>query len=376
MSIYLHIPYCKKLCYYCDFHFSVNLKTKQEFVAALCKELELQKDFLTTQKIETIYFGGGTPSVLSKEEIAQILHTIQNYFPISETAEITFECNPDDLNKEYLQDLFSLGINRLSIGIQSFFDDDLVTLNRRHNCQEAQNCIQLAQQVGFTNITIDLIYGLPNQTLERWKQNLEIVSQLNIQHLSAYALTVEKSTALHKFVNTGKIKIPQDEQVISHFEYLVEWSQKQGFEQYEISNFARNGMYSKHNSNYWKGIPYLGVGPSAHSFNGTHRFWNISHNQKYIQSIQEGIVPREAEELSLSDKYNEYIMTGLRTKWGVEIEFIKTNFPNDFYCNFTELITKYISQDLMKKTETHVFFTTKGFMLSDSIISELFKIDE
>lgn len=376
MSIYLHIPYCKKLCYYCDFHFSLNLTTKQEFVAALCKEIELQKDFLTAQKLETIYFGGGTPSVLSKDEIAQILHTIKKNFPISETAEISFECNPDDLNKDYLQDLFHLGINRLSIGIQSFFNDDLLILNRRHNSQEAKNCVKIAQEVGFRNITIDLIYGLPNQTIERWRQNLEIVSQLNIQHLSAYALTVEKTTALHKFVNTGKIIIPQDEQVISHFEYLVEWSHKQGFEQYEISNFARNGMYSKHNSNYWKGIPYLGVGPSAHSFNGTHRFWNISHNQKYIQSIQEGIVPREAEELSISDRFNEYLMTGLRTKWGVEIEFIKTNFPNDFYCNFTELITKYISQDLMKKTQTHVFFTTKGFMLSDSIISELFKIDE
>jgi oxygen-independent coproporphyrinogen-3 oxidase len=273
-----------------------------------------------------------------------------------------------------LEDLYNLGINRLSIGIQSFFDDDLEKLNRRHTSADAQNCVKLAQKVGFTNITVDLIYGLPNQTMERWKQNLDKVAQLNIQHLSAYALSVEKSTALHKFVRTGKVIIPQDEQVISQFEYLVEWSKNQGFEQYEISNFAKNDMYSKHNSNYWKGVNYLGVGPSAHSFNGTHRFWNIAHNQKYIQQIQAGIIPHECEELSIIDRFNEYIMTSLRTKWGVEIEFIKTNFPNEYYCNFTELIKTYISQELMHKTQTHVCFSTKGFMLSDAIIAELFVV--
>lgn len=341
-------------------------------MVALCKEIELQKDFLGTQTIETIYFGGGTPSVLNKQEIAQIFDSIYSNFIVSPTSEISFECNPDDLNIQYLKDLHELGINRLSIGIQSFFDDDLIAINRRHTAADAQNCVKLAQQVGFSNITVDLIYGLPNQTLERWKQNLDFVAQLNVQHLSAYALTVEKSTALHKFVKTGKIVIPQDEQVISHFEYLVEWSQNQEFEQYEISNFAKNGMYSMHNSNYWKGVNYLGVGPSAHSFNGTHRFWNIAHNQKYIQSIQQEIVPREVEGLTLANRFNEYIMTGLRTKWGVEIELIKSKFPNEYYCNFTELIKTYILQELMQQTATHVSFTTKGFMLSDAIIAELF----
>lgn len=371
-SLYIHIPYCKKLCYYCDFHFSVNLKTKQDFITALCNELEIQKDFLKSNILDTIYFGGGTPSVLSKNDIKTIFSQIEKFWKISPTAEITFECNPDDLTETYLSELYSLGINRLSIGIQSFFDTDLQVLNRRHTSEEAIQCIQTAQKVGFTNISIDLMYGLPQQTIEHWKKNLDIVSQFNIQHISCYALTVEKNTALAHFVKQGKIKVLSDEAYIDFYTYLLKWSTIQGIEQYELSNFAKTGYNSKHNSNYWSGLPYLGIGPSAHSFNGTQRFWNISHNQKYIDSLVKHSLHQESEILSEKEICNEYIMTSLRTTQGIQIAKIKKLMDSNEYVKFQKTTLKLAQTNLVEISDSYVRCTSEGFMVSDMIITELF----
>ncbi|HON52137.1 MAG TPA: radical SAM family heme chaperone HemW [Bacteroidales bacterium] len=371
-SLYLHIPYCKKLCYYCDFHFSLNLKTKADFIAALCKELELQHNFLNDTTLTTIYFGGGTPSVLSSEEIQHIFSTIRRFWNILPTAEITFECNPDDLNLTYCKELYSLGINRLSIGIQSFFDEDLQKLNRRHTSAEAQNCVKLAQEVGFTNITVDLIYGLPNQSLERWQQNLDKVSQLNVQHLSCYALTVEKKTALAQLVKRKQVIPQSDDAYVEQYNYLIQWCKQHGFEQYEISNFAKQGMFSRHNSNYWSGKPYLGVGPSAHSFNGTHRFWNSAHNQKYIDALQNNKLLQESEQLSHTDMCNEYIMTALRTVQGIEIQRMQQLMTSEEFADFMKQVQTLIRSQKLCMSQSHIYFTSQGFMVSDMIIAELF----
>lgn len=369
--LYLHIPYCSKLCYYCDFHFSLNLKTRKGFVDAVCKELQMRKDFFTGP-IETLYFGGGTPSLLSKDELNQIFTTIHENFSISSDAEISFECNPDDISEEYCKTLRSFGINRLSIGIQSFFDDDLQLLNRRHSADSARSAVKIAQNTGFQNITVDLIYGLPNMTLNRWKKNLQEVEKLHIQHLSAYSLMVEEHTALHKFVRTGKFILPNEDSVLEQFNYLIDWSERTGFEQYEISNFAKNGMYSRHNSSYWTVSQYLGVGPSAHSFDGKNRFWNVANNAKYIESINNNVIPSECETLSTRDRYNELIMTGLRTKKGVDIGLIKNNFPDEYYRNFVTQKNIFLSQGLLQECQNSISLTRKGIMLSDMIMSDFF----
>lgn len=370
-GLYIHIPYCAKLCYYCDFHFSLNLKTRKDFIDAVCKELRLRKDFFSTL-IETIYFGGGTPSLLTLDELERIFSSIRQNFQIVPNAEISFECNPDDLTASYCENLLKLGVNRLSIGIQSFFDDDLQLLNRRHSATTAQSAVRTAQAAGFQNITVDLIYGLPNMTLERWKKNLDEVGKLNVQHLSAYSLMVEEHTALHKFVRTRKFILPSEESVLEQFNYLIDWAKANDFEQYEISNFAKNGMYSKHNTSYWTGKPYLGVGPSAHSFDGGKRFWNIAHNAKYIESLSNGVIPCETEILTTKDKYNELIMTGLRTKQGVNESVITQNFPQEYIQNFIFCKNKFLKQNLLQENGTFVSLTRKGIMVSDMIMSEFF----
>ena len=373
-GLYIHIPYCAKLCYYCDFHFSLNLKTRKDFVDAVCKELQLRKDFFSTP-IETIYFGGGTPSLLTDEEIGQIVSTIHETFQIQPDAEFSFECNPDDLTASYCESLLKQGVNRLSIGIQSFYDDDLQLLNRRHSAKTAQSAVRAAQTAGFQNITVDLIYGLPNMTLERWKKNLDEVGKLNVQHLSAYSLMVEEHTALHKFVRTGKFTLPPEETVLEQFNYLIDWAKANDFEQYEISNFAKNGMYSKHNTSYWTGKPYLGVGPSAHSFDGEKRFWNIAHNAKYIAALRDGVIPCETEILTTKDKYNELIMTGLRTKQGVNESVIAQNFPPKYAQDFLTCKSKFLNQNLLQENGPFVSLTRKGIMVSDMIMSEFFETE-
>jgi oxygen-independent coproporphyrinogen III oxidase len=371
-SLYIHIPYCKKICYYCDFHFSLNLKTKAAFVRALCNELELQKDFLPSRELQTIYFGGGTPSVLTIQEIKEIFATIKQHWQISPKAEITFEANPDDITKAYVHDLLSVGINRLSIGIQSFFDDELVALNRRHSGNHALRSVTLAQQAGFNNITIDMLYGIPNQTLERWKQNLETVSKLQVQHLSCYALTVEPQTALAQFVKRGNIRVQPDEAYIEHYNYLLSWAHEHEFEQYEISNFARGGLHSQHNSVYWSQQPYLGIGPSAHSYNGAVRFWNISHNQKYIDALLQHTCIQESEVLSNAERFHEYVMTVLRTTKGIEIVKIQQLITESDYALFESKISQFVARNDLQITPTHIKCTPQGFMVSDMIISDLF----
>ena len=368
--LYIHVPYCAKLCYYCDFHFSLNLKTRGEYVDAACNELALRGEWFS-QPIETLYFGGGTPSLLTQEELTKILSAIRERTSLSPNAEFSFECNPDDITEAYCKTLLELGVNRLSIGIQSFSDDDLQLLNRRHSGETARNAVKIAQNAGFQNITVDLIYGLPNMTMERWKHNLAEVEKLNVQHLSAYSLMVEEHTALHKFVRTSKFLLPSEESVLEEFNYLIDWSQQSGFEQYEISNFAKNGMQSRHNSSYWKGEPYLGIGPSAHSFDGDRRYWNISHNAKYISAIQNGIIPCETEMLSHRDKYNELIMTGLRTRNGILCETVKTVFP-DYFHSFEQHKKSYIDKGLLQEHNGRISLTRNGILLSDAIMSDFF----
>lgn len=372
-GIYIHIPFCKKICYYCDFHFSLNLKNKAETVAAICKEIELQKEFFAPKKIiETIYFGGGTPSVLHYLELAKILDTIYEHFTVSESVEITLECNPDDLTRQYCRDINILGINRLSIGVQSFHDEDLEIMNRRHNSYEAAFAIRNAQEVGFKNITIDLMYGLPKMTLDMWRYTLNKAMTLGVQHISAYALTIEPQTAFNKFVKTGTITMLDDSKVVEQFNELKLYAQDYGFEQYEISNFAKNEMYSKHNTSYWKQKPYLGIGPSAHSYNGEYRFWNVAHNRKYIESIQQDNVPQHKEMLTQKDVFNEYVMTGLRTKWGVNLNEIQQKFPGSFYQSFQTTFSKYVTQNLVTQKENSIILTNEGKMISDRIMSDFF----
>ncbi|RYY34162.1 MAG: radical SAM family heme chaperone HemW, partial [Sphingobacteriaceae bacterium] len=306
-GIYLHIPFCKKACHYCDFHFSTSLKYKDEMLQAMAKEIGMQRDYLAGETIETIYFGGGTPSILAADDINRLLNTITELHTVSSDAEITLEANPDDLDKTKLQALRQTAVNRFSIGIQSFYDDDLAWMNRVHRGAEAEASVKRAQDTGFENITADLIYGYPLLTDTKWKNNIQKVFELDVPHVSAYSMTVEPQTALASFISKKKQPPMNEQQSAEQFTYLIEAMQKQGFEQYEISNFCKPGQYSRHNSNYWKGVKYLGIGPSAHSFNGETRQWNIANNTQYIEGLTANKIPSETEILSEADRLNEYI---------------------------------------------------------------------
>ena len=375
-GIYLHIPFCKKACHYCDFHFSTSLRQKGKVVNAIQKELILRKPYLNNQSISTIYFGGGTPSTLSSQEINQIFNTLYSHYSIEETVEITLEANPDDLTHEKLKELKATPINRLSIGIQSFRPEDLEWMNRAHNAQQALECVQLAKQYEFENITIDLIYGIPNLPNEAWLKNLETAFSLDINHISAYCLTVEQGTALGYQVAKRKQEDIDESQASKQFEIMLEQMKKHGFEQYEISNFARNQSYSKHNSNYWNKTHYLGIGPSAHSFNGTSREWNIANNKKYVDSIREGIIPSQKEELDLQTQYNEYILTSLRTIWGINLTQIKENYGEEIQNFLLNSSNKFISSELLTKKDNRLTLTGKGKLFADKIASDLFILEE
>ncbi|WP_242133665.1 radical SAM family heme chaperone HemW [Aestuariivivens marinum] len=395
-GIYIHIPFCKQACYYCDFHFSTSLKKKEELILALVKELELRKEELQ-EPVETIYFGGGTPSLLTIEELQFLINEVYKNYTISENPEITLEANPDDLienplspraesrgltSKSIFKEYKTLGINRLSIGIQSFFEDDLKNMNRAHNAAEAKRCLEEATKY-FNNITIDLIYGIPNMDLKKWDKNLEQAFNFGINHISSYALTVEPKTALDSFIKKG-IYPPLDENLaLQHFNHLVERTTQEGFVHYEISNFGKPNYFSKHNTSYWQGKPYLGIGPSAHSFNGNERSWNVSNNTKYIQAIQKGALPCTVEKLTKVDHFNEYVMTGLRTIWGISLEKIETHFGSDYLQHLKVSAKKYIDEGLLvistehggKKSYKYALKTTpKGKFLVDGIASELFMI--
>ena len=311
-GIYIHIPFCKQACFYCDFHFSTSLKRKDELLSAIQTELVLRKHELENQSIESIYFGGGTPSILSIEEITAILDAVYKNYQVVTSPEITLEANPDDLSEDKIRALSKTPINRLSIGIQSFFEDDLTFMNRAHTAEESKKCLENAKKY-FNNITIDLIYGVPNMDNQKWLKNLQTAFEFGIPHISSYALTVEEKTALHSFIQKGIVKPMDEELALEHFNILVTETQKQGFVHYEISNFGKPNYFSKHNTSYWLGTDYMGVGPSAHSFNNVQRSWNISNNAKYIQAIQQHKLPNEVEILTINDRFNEYIMTKLHT---------------------------------------------------------------
>lgn len=373
-GIYIHIPFCKQACHYCDFHFSTSMKKKEEMVLALAKEIQIRKSEFEKETVETIYFGGGTPSVLSTEEIEFLIKEVYSNFKVAENPEITLEANPDDLSKDRIIELSKTPINRLSIGIQSFFEDDLIMMNRAHNSAEARKCLEVAIEY-FDNISIDLIYGIPGMSNEKWKQNIETALSFGIPHISSYALTVEPKTALNKLIQTGKITEPKDEVAQEHFLILVELLEANGFIHYELSNFGKENYFSKNNSAYWLGKKYIGIGPSAHSYNGISRSWNISNNPLYLKSIQENKLPNEIEILSLSDRYNEYIMTGLRTIWGVSLDKIEKDFGIDYLEHLKKQAQKFLDDNLLSVENNILKPTPKGKFLTDGIASDLFYLN-
>ncbi|KUF44352.1 radical SAM family heme chaperone HemW [Myroides marinus] len=373
-GIYIHIPFCKQACHYCDFHFSTSLKKKEEMLDSIKRELFLRKDELEGEIIETIYFGGGTPSILEVDEINAMIQSVYDLFEVIDAPEITLEANPDDLDSATLHKLAESRVNRLSIGIQSFEEADLKMMNRAHNSTEAIQCLEIATTL-FDNISIDLIYGIPNMSNERWLSNVQRILDLGIPHISCYALTVEERTALNKLIKKGVIPSPEEEVAHQHFMLLIETLRANGYIHYELSNFAKPGYYSKNNSAYWLGKKYLGIGPSAHSFDGVHRSWNIANNSLYIKDIAEDKLPLEIEELSLTDRYNEYIMTGLRTIWGVDLNRVKREFGEVYYDYLVRLSSSFIEEELMKKESDILTITDKGKFLSDGIASDLFYLD-
>lgn len=349
------------------------MKKKDELVQALGKELVLRKNELKNQKIETIYFGGGTPSLLTINELKFLIEVVYRNYQVIENPEMTLEANPDDLNENRIIELSKSPINRLSIGIQSFFEDDLKSMNRAHSSQEAINCLSVATR-HFNNITIDLIYGIPNMSLQKWNENLQKAFGFGVNHISSYALTVEPKTALDTFIKKGQYPPMDDALAQLHFNHLIQETEKQGFVHYEISNFGKPGFFSKHNTSYWQGKPYLGIGPSAHSFYGNTRSWNVANNIKYIKSIQENKLPHSMETLTVQEQYNEYVMTGLRTIWGVSMEKVETDFGAMYKTYLLEQSKKHINQQLLYLDEGKLVVTKKGKFLSDGIASDLFKI--
>ena len=383
-GIYIHIPFCKQACHYCDFHFSTSMKKKDEMVLALVKEIELRKNEFAQETVETIYFGGGTPSRLSIADLRLQINAIYENYKVIEKPEITLEANPDDLSEAYLIALLEIGINRLSIGIQSFFEDDLKMMNRAHNSEEAKKCLEIAIKY-FDNISLDLIYGIPDSSQngeqlqqmsdERWKQNIETALSFGIPHISSYALTVEPKTALSKLIQTGKIAEPKDEVASAHFMILVETLEANGFVHYELSNFGKPDYFSKNNSAYWLGKKYIGIGPSAHSYDGISRSWNIANNTLYLKAIEENRLPNEIEILSVSDRYNEYIMTGLRTIWGVSLERIQSEFGQNYLDYLLKQAQKFLNDDLLFIENNVLRPTKKGKFLTDGIASDLFYLN-
>jgi len=373
-GIYLHIPFCKQACNYCDFHFSTSTKLKSNFVEALLKEMSLRKEYLDGEKIHSIYFGGGTPSLLSKEELKLIFDALYNLFDIDENAEITLEANPDDLNFEKLQVLKNSPVNRLSIGIQSFREEDLLFMNRAHNAKEAYSVVTSCRAMGFDNLSIDLIYGTPGLSDEAWKENLQIAFDLGVSHISSYALTVEEKTALYQQIKKGLLAPVDEAQSADQFKILMSEMLKNGYEQYEISNFCLPGHYSRHNSSYWKKDKYLGLGPSAHSFHGDSRLWNVANNAIYIKAINAGELPFEEEVLSTIDAYNEYVMTSLRTVWGCDTKQIKKDFSEELASCFVEEAKAYLLDGHLEEKSGVYYLSQSGKLLADRIASDLFKV--
>jgi putative oxygen-independent coproporphyrinogen III oxidase len=377
-GIYIHIPFCRQACHYCNFHFSVSQKRRGEFVQALLKEIALQKDFFQSDSKEiihnTLYFGGGTPSLLDEAELAAIFEALHTNFSFADGAEITLEANPDDLTDEKLQMLKRTGINRLSIGIQSFREADLRYMNRSHSSQQAQWVLDRAKDAGFENITADLIYGTPGMDDVQWKENIMQLVDRNIPHISAYSLTVEKKTALDVFIRKGKAAPVDEEQSARQFDILCELAEAHGYDHYEISNWGKPGFYSRHNLSYWSGEPYLGLGPSAHSFVPGFRRWNVANTCRYIDSLAEYVIPFESEKLTIDQQYNEYVMTALRTQWGVDKEKILNQFGQKYLLEMLRQAAPYISKGWIAESTSHLAITRQGKFFSDGIAADLFVV--
>ena len=370
-GLYLHIPFCKKSCHYCNFHFSTSDKNKAEVIASLCKELGLRAKELKGAVLESIYFGGGTPSLLSKGDLDLIFHTIEQNFQLIPTAEITLEANPDDLSLQKIKQLAATPINRLSIGIQSFFESDLKTMNRAHTAKEAHKSLIKAREY-FNNISIDLLYGMPQMSAARWKKNLQMAFDLKLQHLSCYAMTVEPKTALEHFIKTHQHPPMDNSVAAAHFEILKGATAKAGFVHYEVCSFGKPGYFSRHNSSYWLGKSYLGLGPSAHSFDGHKRSWNVSNNSQYIKAIANDELPQTSEILTPENRFNEYLMTGLRTMWGVSLEHIEKEFGSEFQSALLNNARSHVASENLVLENQHLKITPKGQFLSDGIASDLF----
>ena len=373
-GIYIHIPFCRQACHYCDFHFSVSLSSMKELVEAIKKEIVLRKNYLQGEDVETVYLGGGTPSILPHAALMDIFSELAKHFTISKDAEITIEANPDDLSLKKIKELTSTPVNRLSVGIQSFFDTDLKFLNRIHTGDEAERCVHHLQEMGFKNITIDLIYGIQTLSNEQWSKNIEKAFQLNVNHISSYSLTVEPKTVFASMIQKKSIPNVDDVKSAEQFEILMDSMLANGFLHYEISNFCKEGFYSKHNSSYWLGKSYLGLGPSAHSYNGIERQWNVKSNSKYISSLKENIIPMENEILTEHQKYNEYILTSLRTMWGVDEKKIESDFSKDVYERYLKSVIEKINEGYVQKETGKLTLTRKGKLYADKVSSDLFII--
>ncbi len=375
-SLYIHIPFCKQACNYCNFHFSTQLQYAAEMINSIKLEMKLRKYELPDEPLQSIYVGGGTPSILGDDLLQQLFNAVYTTFNIVPNAEITIEANPDDITPEKLNAIKQTPVNRFSMGVQSFFDNDLKWMNRAHKADEAEKSIKLIQDFGFDKISIDLIYGGPTLSNENWAKNLAKINELSLNHVSAYCLTVEPQTALHHHINKGKLPALDEEKAAEQFNMMIEQLGSFGFEQYEISNFARNKEYAVHNTSYWHNKPYLGVGPSAHSFNGKQRSWNIANNQVYIKQLAQQILPLEIETLTTANSINEYIMTGLRTIWGCSWQEISNRFGAQYYAQLKHKIKPYINQQQILDDGISFKLTTQARILADGIASDLFFEDQ
>lgn len=369
-GVYLHIPFCKKICGYCDFYRITGTDMAEDYTEALLKEMSMRADYLSGETIETIYLGGGTPSVLTPGLIEKIMNGIRSVFTICDDPEITIEVNPDDVSREYLNELKNLSFNRISIGVQSWNDKLLRMLNRRHDARGAEKAVTEALRAGFTNLSVDLIYGLPGMKTGEWERSLEKTFSFDIKHLSAYHLSIELDTPFHKMLKQGLLKEIDEEESNNQYATLIEMAGSHGFLHYEISNFCRDEWFSKHNTSYWKQVPYIGLGPSAHSFNGYSRQWNVSDVNRYIRAINSGCADYEKEELDFRKKFNEYMMTSLRTMWGIDLEYVERNFEKEGFDYITNIAERFVSYGMMKQQKNSLILTDQGVMIADNIISE------
>ncbi|WP_421921029.1 radical SAM family heme chaperone HemW [Marinifilum sp.] len=375
-GIYFHIPFCKQACHYCAFHKSISMQSILDMLDCFKKELQLRKEYLDQKSLSTIYFGGGTPSVYHPEHIQMLIDECSKYWNIDMDAEITLEANPDDLNQEFLSELKKSSVNRLSVGIQSFHDEDLILMNRRHTGNEAYQAIKRAQDIGFNNISVDQIYGVPSLSMAKWIENLNLVYELEIQHISSYHLMYDANTVFAKKLQKGQLIEIEEEESFNQFKYLIDSARENGFTHYEISNFCKESYISKHNSAYWKQRQYLGIGPSAHSYNFKEREWNIAHNYKYMKAVNEGGIFSEKEDLSFYERFNDLVLTSLRTYWGLDLDVVMEQFGDQLYRHCIIKAEKYIQCKHIRREKNCLILNDEGVFISNDIMSDFFFIDD